>query len=87
MSERTAYLSEYRWRRIPGGLRWAILQVFPRKSVVGEYLCNVQGALRAWGHPELAHDLGEEIALQLAEARGETGDTSWRKEARDLPQG
>ena len=87
MSEKTVYLSERRWRSIPGGLRHAILSVFPRRNVIGQYVCNVQSSLRAIGVPELADDLGEEIALQIAEARGETGHTTWRKAARDWPQG
>lgn len=87
MSAKSMYLSEYRWRRMPGSLRNLLLSIMPKSHMVGEYVCNVQSRLRDRGCPEAAADLAEEMEAQVADARGEYVDTANRKAARDWPNG
>lgn len=88
MSAKSMYLSEYRWRKLPGGLRNRLLSVLTKKRMVGEYVCNIQSALNAQGWPEVGRDLQAELETQVEEARtGEYVDTANRKAAREWPNG
>jgi hypothetical protein len=82
MSAKAVCVTEYRWGKMPRGLRQALLSILRRERIVNRCVCNVQSSLRAVGVPELADDLEEEIEAQITEA-----DTSWRKAQRDWPNG
>ena len=86
MSGKSMWLSEYRWRKLPRGLRNRLLSMLPKSSMVGSYVCNIQSALNAQGWPEVGHDLQAELEAQVEETRtGEYINTSWRNAARDWP--
>ncbi len=88
MSAKSMFVTEYRWRKMPGSLRNLLMSILSKAEIVGRYACNVADDLRARGCPEAADDLLEELGAQATEAAtGEYVDTANRKAARNWPNG